>query len=116
MIGGFVVRDPGLPTLAGRYLFGDLAKPTAFSAALGTAPSPRPEPGLPRSSTRSFGEDGCGRIYVAIARATVSRVQPRRRVSHLRAAGLARPVPPPARRRPPPGGRTRRGRRDAAPA
>ena len=66
IIGGFVVRDPGLPSLAGRYLFGDLAKQTAVSAAA-ASPSPRPEAGVPTSGTRSFGEDGCGRIYVAMA-------------------------------------------------
>ena len=29
IIGGYVVRDPGLPTLAGRYLYGDYCKPAA---------------------------------------------------------------------------------------
>jgi glucose/arabinose dehydrogenase len=93
IIGGFVVRDPGLPSLAGRYLFGDLAKPSAFSAAV-TAPSPRPEPGIPTAGTRSFGEDGCGRLYVASA-ASVSRI--------TEAASTAC-VPPVSGTQPPPGG------------
>ena len=40
MIGGFVVRDPGLPTLLGRYVFGDHSKATVLSAALGTDADP----------------------------------------------------------------------------
>ena len=34
IIGGYVVRDPGLPTLAGRYLFGDAANGSLRSIAL----------------------------------------------------------------------------------
>ena len=38
VIGGFVVRDPGLPTLAGRYLFGDFCRSRpVMSAVLGAA-------------------------------------------------------------------------------
>ena len=100
LIGGFVVRDPGLPSLAGRYLFGDLAKPTAFSAAV-TAPSPRSEPGVPTAGTRSFGEDGCGRIYVAMAGEV-------RRVTETASATCVPPVslpgPPGGGEQPPPGG------------
>ena len=100
LIGGFVVRDPGLPSLAGRYLFGDLAKPTAFSAAV-TAPSPRSEPGVPTAGTRSFGEDGCGRIYVAMA-GEVRRVTETASTTCVPPVSL--PGPPGGGEQPPPGG------------
>jgi hypothetical protein len=75
VIGGFVVRDPGLPTLHGRYVFGDLSKPTVLSAALGAETVPRAEPGLPVTFPTSFGEDGCGHLYVALNGGAVSRIQ-----------------------------------------
>jgi glucose/arabinose dehydrogenase len=77
IIGGFVVRDPGLPTLHGRYVFGDLTKDTVMSAAVGAAGASglRPEPGLPVSFPTSFGEDGCGHVYVAVNGGAVSRIQ-----------------------------------------
>ena len=102
IIGGFVVRDPGLPSLAGRYLFGDLAKPTAFSAAV-AAPSAAIRAGRADGRRpRSFGEDGCGRIYVA----TASQV---RRVTETASTTCVPPValpgPPGGGEQPPPGGR-----------
>ena len=74
VIGGFVVRDPGLPSLLGRYVFGDLSKGTLFSAALGTDTVPRPELAL-GSTPRSLGEDGCGHVHVALGSNTVARLQ-----------------------------------------
>lgn len=65
--GGYVVRDPGLPELAGRYLFTDLCGGDLRSIDPG-APPPTgghrgegPTPGSPVS----FGEDACGRLYLA---------------------------------------------------
>jgi Glucose / Sorbosone dehydrogenase len=75
VIGGFVVRDPGLPTLLGRYVFGDLSKDRVFSAALGTDTVPRREESLPITGPTSFGEDACGRIYVAAFDGPVYRIQ-----------------------------------------
>jgi glucose/arabinose dehydrogenase len=74
VIGGFVVRDPGLPTLAGRYLFGDFARPELMSVALGDAGS-LSGTGLSVAQLSSFGEDACGRIYTASLAGTVSRLQ-----------------------------------------
>jgi hypothetical protein len=91
VIGGFVVRDPGLPTLAGRYVFGDLSKPTVLSAALGTESTPRSEASLPVSSPSSFGEDACGRIYVASTAGPVYRIQD----GAATACGAVQPAPPP---------------------
>jgi hypothetical protein len=63
IVGGYVVRDPGLPTLNGRYLYGDNANPELWSTALGSgAGAPT---GLTVSGLSSFGTDACGHIYAA---------------------------------------------------
>jgi glucose/arabinose dehydrogenase len=71
--GGFVVRDPGLPTLAGRYLYGDLGRATLRSA-LPDGSGGRDEP-LSVPSLVSFGEDGCGRIHAVSISGPVFRLQ-----------------------------------------
>ncbi|MEA2313244.1 MAG: hypothetical protein QOE28_3212, partial [Solirubrobacteraceae bacterium] len=79
--GGYVVRDPGLPTLVGRYLYGDFCRPELRSVALatGSATGDRAETSLPIQFATTFGEDACGRLYVAGTQAhstgTVYRVQ-----------------------------------------
>jgi hypothetical protein len=73
IVGGFVVRDPGLPSLLGRYLYGDLCAGELRSVALGAgAPAGT---GLSVPQLTSFGEDACGRIYTAALTGAVSRVQ-----------------------------------------
>jgi glucose/arabinose dehydrogenase len=74
--GGYVVRDPSLPSLNGRYLYGDfctgevrstqLASPNATDAATGI--------NLPTTSLASFGEDASGRVYVVSLAGAVYRV------------------------------------------
>ncbi len=71
--GGFVVRDPGLPTLAGRYLYGDLARATLRSA-LPDGSGGRDEP-LSVPAAVSFGEDGCGRVHAVSINGPVYRIQ-----------------------------------------
>ena len=46
LIGGYVVRDPSLPSLYGRYVFGDYCNPSLRSAKLrrGGASAPAPSP------------------------------------------------------------------------
>lgn len=68
IIGGLVVRDPALTSLAGRYLYGDLCRSdlrTLNLAVPGTDPRPA---GLslpdPDEIPLSFGEDGGGHVYV----------------------------------------------------
>jgi glucose/arabinose dehydrogenase len=73
IIGGYVVRDPGLPTLNGRYLYGDAAVGHLHSTRLGVDDD-REEP-LAISALSSFGEDACGRIYAASLNGPVYRVQ-----------------------------------------
>ncbi|KAA0272731.1 MAG: glucose dehydrogenase [Acidobacteria bacterium] len=73
--GGYVVRDPGLEELAGRYVFSDYCDGVIRSAVLGlpVATDPRSE-GVDAGSPSSFGEDSCGRIYVASLTGEVSRL------------------------------------------
>ena len=75
IIGGFVVRDPTLTDLAGRYLYGDLCRTDLRTLDLGPGgPDPRPA-GLATSTASliSFGEDARGCVY-ALADHTVYRV------------------------------------------
>ena len=62
--GGYVVRDPELPSLQGRYLYGDFCAGLlrSFVPAKGEARDDRPL-GLEVPQLSSFGEDGSGRIY-----------------------------------------------------
>jgi hypothetical protein len=63
IVGGYVVRDPGLPTLNGRYLYGDNCNRRLYSATLGQGGGS--ETNLEVAELSSFGEDSCGHIYVA---------------------------------------------------
>jgi glucose/arabinose dehydrogenase len=62
--GGYVVRDPALPDLLGRYLYADtyLGNIRAATLAAGGATGDA-DTGLHVSTLASFGEDACGRIY-----------------------------------------------------
>jgi glucose/arabinose dehydrogenase len=77
--GGYVVRDPRLPSLTGRYLYGD------FCA--GELRSFVPRPGQPAGGDKplgdlrvenlsSFGEDEAGQIYVTSLSGPVYRLDP----------------------------------------
>jgi glucose/sorbosone dehydrogenase len=72
--GGYVVRDPGLPTLRGRYLYGDLCAPRLRSLLL-SDPGSDGETNLSVANVTSFGEDVCGRLYVASLDGPVSRIE-----------------------------------------
>jgi glucose/arabinose dehydrogenase len=78
--GGYVIRDPSLPSLAGRYVYADTSD--ALGGELHTidlragSPSDRGL-GLTASQVLSFGQDACGHIYVAAAgNGTVYRLDP----------------------------------------
>lgn len=78
--GGYVVRDPRLPALAGRYVYGDFCKGQIWSARLseGAAGDDRRVAGLPTvGQLSSFGEDSRGRIYVVSLAGQVSRLAAR---------------------------------------
>jgi len=73
IVGGYVVRDAGLPSLNGRYLYGDNCNANVWSAALGAGGGV--ETGLQVASLSSFGEDRCGRLYAASLQGPVYRIQ-----------------------------------------
>jgi hypothetical protein len=64
IVGGYVVRDPGLPTLNGRYLYGDNCHTALYSAVARTGADNRPE-ALTVSGLSSFGTNSCGHVFVA---------------------------------------------------
>lgn len=73
IIGGYAVRDTGLPTLNGRYLYGDQCQGSLRSVLLPNTDD-RAEP-LAISRLSSFGEDSSGRIYAASLNGPVYRIQ-----------------------------------------
>ncbi len=78
IIGGYVVRDPSLGDLYGRYVYSDFCSEEIRSlllpsAAGGRATDDRSE-GLTVGKPSSFGEDACGRLYVASDEGTVYRL------------------------------------------
>jgi hypothetical protein len=71
--GGFVVRDPGLPTLLGRYLYADFCVGELRTVDL-AAPAGDAALGLRASNISSFGEDACGRLFVLSLNGPVYRL------------------------------------------
>jgi glucose/arabinose dehydrogenase len=76
IIGGYVVRDPAVPSLAGRYVYADLCEGHVRAARL--RPGVRVPtralalPSIPTVS--SFGEDARGRVYVVSLAGPVYRL------------------------------------------
>jgi hypothetical protein len=69
--GGYVVRDPALPELAGTYLYGDNCTGVISGVTL---PNGTPRAlGFNVPGVSSFGEDGCGRVYAASLNGPVYR-------------------------------------------
>jgi glucose/arabinose dehydrogenase len=79
IIGGYVVRDPGLPALRGRYLYSDLCDGRIWATRLRTGTAPIGAPlRLPKlEQVSSFGEDASGRIYVMSILGAVYRIAAR---------------------------------------
>ncbi|HET7443418.1 MAG TPA: PQQ-dependent sugar dehydrogenase [Solirubrobacterales bacterium] len=75
IVGGYVVRDPSLPELTGRYLYGDYLKPQirSFVPGLPSASDDRAA-GIEVPNLVSFGEDSCGRLYTVSELGQVSRI------------------------------------------
>ena len=73
--GGYVVRDPSVPDLLGRYVYSDYGEGVLHSLtpALPTATDERSE-GLAASLPVSFGEDACARVYVVPRDGPVKRL------------------------------------------
>jgi glucose/arabinose dehydrogenase len=78
IIGGYVVADPRLPSLRGRYLYADLCEGELRSLVphLKGASGDR-RLGLSVSTPSSFGEDLQGRVYVTSLDGPVYRLAPR---------------------------------------
>jgi len=73
--GGVVVRDPGLPGLAGRYLYGDFCRGQIRSLRIaGGRATGDGSLGLTVPSLSSFGEDARGRVYLASLNGPVYRL------------------------------------------
>ncbi|MGH2988865.1 MAG: hypothetical protein ACRDMA_03240, partial [Solirubrobacterales bacterium] len=89
--GGYVVRDPGLGDLFGRYLYADLCagEVRSLCPAVPLAGGDRSE-GIDVQTPTSFGEDAAGRVYVAERGGTVSRF-----TAPAAAAACPQPPPPP---------------------
>jgi glucose/arabinose dehydrogenase len=62
VIGGYVVRDPALPSFAGRYLFGRFSSGNIIALGPGAAPPPQ-DTNLDVTDVSGFGEDGAGHLY-----------------------------------------------------
>jgi len=74
VVGGYVVRDPNLPELVGRYLYGDYCGGNVRSFHPADPVATDRSEGLDAPFITSFGEDACGRIYVAQEAGRVSRL------------------------------------------
>lgn len=75
LIAGYVVRDPSLPSLFGRVIWGDNAKPELSSAIPGPdAGATVAESGLSIQGLTSFGEDAGGCLYATAAGGAVYRI------------------------------------------
>jgi glucose/arabinose dehydrogenase len=94
IVGGYVVRDPGLPTLAGRYVYGDNCATGLRSVDLAN-PAADAAVGLTVPALSSFGEDSCGRILVVSLSGPVYRPSTarRRRACRPRRPSHRRPRP-----------------------
>jgi hypothetical protein len=65
IIGGYVVRDRSVPSLYGRYLYGDDCNPAINAVTLRPGHAMRDHAtGLTVAETSSFGQDTSGHVYV----------------------------------------------------
>jgi glucose/arabinose dehydrogenase len=71
--GGYVVRDPALPSFLGRYLFADFYDGDVLSMTL-APPSAPVSTGLNVPHLAAFGENGVGRLHVVSLDGPVSRL------------------------------------------
>jgi Glucose / Sorbosone dehydrogenase len=88
--GGYVVRDPRLRALAGRYLFADLRSGKLWSAALAGAALTDARPlGVNAGYPVSFGQDARWRVYVVSFLGEVWRLRSRPARATARPSGAA---------------------------
>jgi len=101
IVGGYVARDPSLGDIYGRYVYSDYCTGEIRSLVLpgmggGPAGEDRSE-GLSVDFPTSFGEDSCGRLYIASSDGRVYRLVGAQPTSCSRPAGAQGPVTVPAR-------------------
>jgi hypothetical protein len=73
VIGGYVVRDPALPSFAGQYLFGRFDTGIIMKLGPHAAP-PAADTGLNVANVSGFGEDGVGHLYATSLAGQVYRL------------------------------------------
>jgi Glucose / Sorbosone dehydrogenase/PASTA domain len=101
--GGYVVRDLGLPALYGRYVYGDALSAPIWSIVLQTPDaSGDAQTGLSVPDVFSFGEDACGRVYIASGAGPVYRLGASGSPSPATCTPAAQPPGPPPPPAPPP--------------
>jgi glucose/arabinose dehydrogenase len=74
IVGGYVARDPSLPELSGRYLYGDFGTGELRSLVLSDPFASDRSESLEVGSLDSFGEDSCGRLYAVSEQGPVYRL------------------------------------------
>jgi hypothetical protein len=74
IIGGFVVRDPSVADLDGRFVYADFCTAEVRSFAPANPAGTDRSTGLSVGEATSFGEDSCGRVYVMSKAGTVLRL------------------------------------------
>ncbi len=101
--GGYVVRDPTVPQLLGRYVYADVCRSPVWSIALQTPDAVGDtDTGLDLGSIYSFGEDALCRVYVASGGGEVRRLQVEGAMPPAPCAGPPSVPPPPSPPPPPP--------------
>ena len=73
VIGGYLVRDPSLPSFAGQYLFGRFDTGIIMKLRAHAAP-PAVDTGLNIANVSGFGEDGVGHLYATSLAGDVYRL------------------------------------------
>jgi glucose/arabinose dehydrogenase len=73
VIGGYLVRDPSLPSFAGQYLFGRFDTGIIMELGAQAAP-PADNTGLNIANVSGFGEDGVGHLYATSLAGQVYRL------------------------------------------
>jgi glucose/arabinose dehydrogenase len=73
VIGGYLVRDPALPSFAGQYMFGRFETGIIMKLGAQAAP-PEADTGLEVPNVSGFGEDGVGHLYATSLAGEVYRL------------------------------------------
>ena len=75
VIAGYVVRDPQVPSLLGRFVYSDLSQSWVRAVTLPAADDDTAVSTLEVAGPLSFGEDACGRVYVMQGDGRVARIE-----------------------------------------